>query len=131
MTPYTGIRDCGLEWEAGQLQRLTIPCLDMAEGRTLADFTSFVFTIREDPEWPRSGSRLTVPLDPSEAGGTPAVQSTGTPDTPPGINVVFSFNVPLNPGFRRYAMSMSGLGGAGGPVRFYPTTWLTVLPGAE
>lgn len=129
--PYTGIRDCQLSWPSGQLQTVTltedIVKSHLPTGRTLADYSSFVLTIREDPDWPRSGANLTVPLDPAIAGGTPIGTATGTADVS-AFTVVFSINAPTNPGYQRYVIEARGLGGVAGPTAFYETTWLTVTP---
>lgn len=129
--PYSGIRDCQLSWPAGQKQTVTltedIVKSHLPTGRTLADYSSFVLTIREDPNWPRSGANLTVPLDPAVAGGTPEVTATGTADVS-AFTIVFSLNAPANPGYQRYAMDVQGLGGVAGPTQFYEATWLTVTP---
>ncbi len=124
--PYSGIRDLCLAWAAGEKRVEKVECVGLAPGTTLADYSSFVLTIREDPEWPRSGCRLTVPLDPAEAGGTPAVQATGTPGD--GLEVTFILTAPASPGYNRYAFDVWGIGGAAGPTQIYQTTWLTILP---
>lgn len=123
--PYSGIRDKCLAWPAANLERVTLDA-DVAPG-TLANYSTFVLTIREDPEWPRSGSRLVVPLDPAEAGGTPIVQATGTADVAANT-ISFSVTTPTNPGYQRYAIDVKGTGGTFGPNQLYLTTWLTILP---
>lgn len=120
----TGIQDLGLEWVAGQRQLIKVVCAP-APGRTLADWAAFVLTIREDPDWPRGGGTLFVPLDPSQ-GGTPAVQAAGT--VTGGVEVTFDVTVPSNPGKRRYALDVWGTGGTAGAVCFLQATWLSVIP---
>jgi hypothetical protein len=120
----TGIQDLCLEWPAKQRQILTAAC-HPSDGRTLADWDSFVLSIREDPGWPRSGGSIAVFLDPTQ-GEDPVVQVTGTPMD--GVNVEFVFTVPTNPGKRRYALDVRGIGGVAGEVAFIHATWLSVIP---
>lgn len=124
------IQDCGYELSANQRQILTIPCADAlaGSGLTLAAFTTFTLTVREDPGWPRSGMTLNLPLDPANAGGTPLLTVTGTPD---GTNVKFTATWPTNPGRKRYAMDMWGSGGTAGDVQLLRATWLTLLPSVK
>lgn len=119
------IQDCGYEISANQRQILTIPCADAlaGSGLTLAAFTTFTLTVREDPGYPRSGMDLSAPLDPSTWEET--ATATGTVD---GTNVRFAVTVTASPGRKRYAMDMWSSGGAGGAVHLLPATWLTLLP---
>jgi len=125
----TLIRDCGVCWPANQLQSLPVS-LRLSAGRTLADWDSFILTIKEDPGWPREGATLQVPLDPSL--GSVLVQATGvdtgTMDQCGNPIVAFTFTAPANPGRKRYAFDVRGIGGTAGEVSFVDSTWLTVTP---
>lgn len=130
MSPWPeGIQDLCLAWPANQRTLLRVACTPAA-GRTLADWATFTLTIRQDPAWPRAGSGLFVPLDPSQ-GAEPVVQVNGTPDAAPGVTVLFDFTVPADPGFRRYALDVRGTGGTAGEVAFLPATWLSVFPSVK
>ena len=60
MSP-TGIADLCLQWPAGQLQRITVP-ITLGLGRTLSDWSTFTFTIREDPDYQEGDALYPVPL---------------------------------------------------------------------
>lgn len=112
-------------WPAGQRQIVKVNCT-LAPGRTLGDWSAFTLTIREDPEWPREAGTLSVPLDPSNAGGTPEVTATGTATG--STEVSFTVTVPDDPGRRRYAFDVWGTGGVAGAVSLFDATWLSVKP---
>lgn len=135
MFPPTGIQDCDYRLSAGQRQLLKVDCSAVlsASGLTLADFSTFTITVREDPGWPRSGSTLTPlgGLDPANAGGVPLIQVTGTPDASPGTNVMFVVTAPVNPGRHRFAFDVWGIGGDAGPVQLCRATWLDVGPSVK
>lgn len=121
----TGVQDLCLEWPAKQRMIPTVRCTP-APGRTLADWDSFVLTIREDPLYPRSGGNLSLPLDPYGDGWAIAAQVTGVNED--GVNVAFAVTVPAGPGKRRYVLDVRGVGGVAGEVAFIPATWLNVGP---
>lgn len=114
-----------LEWPASQRQLVKVTC-SPATGRTLADWASFVLTIRIDPNYPRSGGTLYDALDPSGDSWTASVTSTGS--ITGTTEVTFDLTVPSSPGIRRYALDVRGVGGTAGLVSFLPATWLTVTP---
>lgn len=128
MRTPSGIQDLHLAWAAGQQMLPSVNCI-LAPGRTLADWSSFVLTIRQDPKWIRAGTDLYDQPDPIGEGWTVVVQATGTPDPAGGPTAVqFSFATPTAPGVRRYVLDVWGLGGDAGAVAFISTTWLTILP---
>lgn len=126
MASPTNIQDLCLSWPSQQLQRITVE-LTLGTGRTISDWASFAFTIREDPDYERTGSD-TVPVDPTNSSvpWTVISQTAGTVLT--STSVVFSVTVPTDPGYRRYAFDVRGYGGAAGETAFIPATWLTVTP---
>jgi len=126
----TLIQDCGYTLSAGQRQLFKVDCATVlaGSGLTLADFATFTLTVREDPGYPRSGATLFLQLDPANAGGTPLIQVTGTPDASPGTLVTFVVTAPANPGRHRYAFDVVGTGGDAGPVQLQRATWLDVIP---
>lgn len=113
-----------LDWPSGQAQTVQVtPTL--RAGRTLADWASFVLTIRSDPLWPRTGIALAERAfaDPDADGWPLALTVTGTVS---GSVVNFVFAVPTPAGYQRYAIDVWAVGGADGDVQFVPPTLLTV-----
>lgn len=125
MSP-TGIQDLCLEWPANQLQRITV-VVTLGTGRTISDWTNFVFTIREDPDYPRTGAD-TEPVNPINDVSAWELTSSTAGTVASSTSVVFSVTVPSDPGYRRYAFDVRGYGGTAGQTAFIPATWLSVIP---
>lgn len=125
MTP-TNIQDLCLQWPSQQLQRISV-VLTFGTGRTIADWATFVMTIREDPDYERTGAD-TGPVDPTNSSAPWELISQTTGTATGSDTVVFSVTVPTNPGYRRYAFDVRGYGGSAGETAFIPATWLTVTP---
>lgn len=123
MSP-TGIQSLCLSWPASQVQLVRVP-ITLADGHTIASWASFVLTIREDPDYPRSGADLYDPLNPVGSWDA-VVESAGTAYG--SDEVRFSVTVPADPGIQRYALDVWGIGGTAGDACFIPATWLTVTP---
>lgn len=119
------ILDSSYSWPANQKQQITLSPITLPIGRTLADFATFILTIRTDPLFPRSGTDLNAVISPEADGWTVATTASGSVV---GATVVFDFNVPTLPGQRRYVFDARAEGGTGGPVALIPATWLSVSP---
>ena len=121
----TGISDTpALTWPAGQVTTVTVP-VTLPAGRTLADWSDFVLTVREDPRWPRQGADLDAPCDPHGEAWAVALTAAGTPS---GASLAFTLTVPFAPGVRRYVLDVVGLGGTAGEVPLVSAVWLSVSP---
>lgn len=115
-----------LSWPAGQDQTVKVtPTLP--SGRALADWSSFVLTVREDPLYPRAGAAAAAAAaaDPHADGW--AVEVTAAGSAAAGV-VTFTLTVPDAAGFRRYALDVWAVGGTPGDVQLVAATWLTVTP---
>lgn len=117
-----------LEYPAGQRQTFTID-VKLPTGRTLADFSAFTLTVREDPLYPRAATLLDAADPAGQAWATVSVSPTIAIDTTdPADTLNVSFTVPTNAGERRYAFDVWGqLTVGGGYIELYPCTWLSVV----
>lgn len=119
-------------WYAGQTfewRVSPIPAV-LANGRTLAEFNAFVFTVRQDPLYPRRAS-FDSEADPvTDAWDVVLTQTDGTDDSTTSVLFdVASAVSRLAGGTRRYAIDMIGrITTDGTEMTFVPTTWLTVKP---
>lgn len=117
-----------LTWSALGDQEVTVT-LTPRDGTGLDDYGTFTLTIREDPEWPRSGpdKAAAASADPLADGWPVAASDTSTAgalDT----EVNFTITVPEGAGYRRYAVDCVADGGSVGRVQVVRPIWLTVGP---
>ncbi|MBP3956342.1 hypothetical protein J8F10_13710 [Gemmata sp. G18] len=117
-------------WPALQTQTVRVECT-LRAGLSLSNYGTITLTVREDPEWPRSGpARPAVDsADPRADGWPVATSSVGAEDVGAASpTVAFTVTVPAEVGYRRYALDVVALGGAVGRVQLVETSWLTVTP---
>ncbi|VTR93196.1 unnamed protein product [Gemmata massiliana] len=117
-------------WPALQAQTVRVECA-LRAGLSLSDYGTFTLTVRQDPEWPRSGpARPAVDAaNPRSDGWSISTSSVGAIDaSATNPTVVFTVTVPAAPGYRRYALDVVASGGIAGRVQLVDSTWLTVIP---
>lgn len=114
-----------VELRAGQATVLVLDPVTLPEGRTLADWASFVVTLREDPLWPRRPFQAADDLDPPNDGWASAATGAGEVE---GDTLELSFTAPALAGERRYALDVWGVGGTAGDVQLRQATWCNVYP---
>ncbi|AMV27580.1 hypothetical protein VT84_24475 [Gemmata sp. SH-PL17] len=117
-------------WPALQTQTVRVECT-LRAGLSLSDYGTVTLTVRQDPEWPRSGPARTAvdAANPRSDGWPIAAFAVGAIDAgATNPTIVFTVTVPAVPGYRRYALDVVASGGIAGRVQLVDTTWLTVVP---
>lgn len=101
------------------LSPLTLPA-----GRVVADFSGWTLTVREDPDWPRSGATEAArdAADPKGDGWAVVLTVTGT--VVDGV-VTFALTMVAPAGYRRYSVDAWGALSAGGEIQVVEPLWLT------
>lgn len=117
-----------LVWDASEDHTVRLALTPRA-ALDLSDYGTFTLTIREDPDYPRTGAaRATVSAaDPINDGWAVAATGTATAaalDTTVDIDVT----VPDGAGDHRYCVDVTASGGTAGRVTVFRTTWLSVAP---
>lgn len=110
-----------------QTLRLTVT---LGDGRTLAEWTNFKISIREDPVWsttagPRQGAALVLPFDPETDGWEEVQTVTSTTTEAPNI-LVFTLPGGLSPGVRRYSVDAWGVIAGSKDAHMLAASWATV-----
>ncbi len=104
-------------------------------GRTLADWDSFVLTLREDPLYLHRSKQQLETADPHGEAWVIKSQVTGEIDEDVANMLVFDIaSLPAFPGTNRYAMDVRGVGGVAAPdseTSLYPSTWVDLQPAVK
>jgi len=126
------IQDHGYEFPQGSFTLVVSP-ISLTSGRTLADWASFVLTVRQDPGWPRAGALLARPivdnLDPVAGAWSVAATLTGT-----GVGTTLEFDFTaglLSAGLYRYSFDVEGVGGTAGNSPLVVATWIAKVFAAD
>jgi hypothetical protein len=115
-----------LTWDALQEQTVAVT-LTPRTGLTVPDYGTVTLTIREDPEWPRSGATEANRhlADPIGDGWEIVATGSEVASTSP---IEIDVTVPDGPGTKRYTVDVVADGGDAGRVTLVPTTYLSVRP---
>lgn len=125
ITATKTIQDIGLALSTKSKQMLRIDPVTLPAGRTLSDWASFVFTIREDPEWVEDDggrfgrNKVTANwADPEDDGWAVVAEIEGEVNGTVLEFAITETDSDIEGGLKRYAADVWGEGGAAGRVQF-------------
>lgn len=112
-----------LELPRDQVTKLDI-VVALESGHALADWASFLLTIREDIQYPNRPLADYCIADPIAEGWASTLTAVGSILN--STTLRFTFVAPSGSGVRRYSIDAWGIGGVPGNIPLYQSTWLTV-----